>query len=161
MTTGSGKPYPIVSDLPEVTTDQMIEIDRLMMEEVGISLFQMMENAGLQLANVARDMFLGGNVVGKRVAVLAGTGVNAGGAIVAARSLVNWGATCDIGLSRAESDLSDVPQAQFDILKKISQINLIEPLGLSSNYDLILDGLIGYSLKGCASGDGRRVHCRC
>ncbi len=150
--TGSGIQYPIAANLPVVTTDQMIEVDRRMMEDVGISLFQMMENAGLQLANVARDLFLGGNVAGKRVAVLAGSGGNGGGAIVAARRLVNWGATCDIGLSRTEGDLSQVSQAQFDILKKISQVNLIEPLALSSDYDLIIDGLIGYSLSGSPRG---------
>lgn len=113
----------------------------------------MMENAGLQLANVARDLFLGGEVVGKRVAILAGTGGNEGGAIVAARKLVNWGATCDIGLSRTSDDLAEVPQNQFNILKKISQISLIEPPALSSDYDLIIEGLIGYSLNGSPRGN--------
>jgi len=148
----SGMLYPIATNLPVVTTQQMIEVDRRMTEDIGISLFQMMENAGLQLANVARDLFLGGNVVGKRVAVLAGTGGNGGGAIVAARRLLNWGATCDIGLSRTEDDLSEVPQAQLDILKKISQANLVEPQALGADYDLIIDGLIGYSLNGSPRG---------
>jgi NAD(P)H-hydrate epimerase len=150
--TGSWNPYPIITGLPFVTTDQMIEVDRRMMDEVGISLFQMMENAGLQLANVARDLILGGDVTGKRVAVLVGTGGNGGGAIVAARRLVNWGATCDIGLSRTARDLSQVPQAQLDILEKISPVKVIEPPALNSTYDLIIDGLIGYSLSGAPRG---------
>ncbi|MEP0951818.1 MAG: NAD(P)H-hydrate epimerase [Paracoccaceae bacterium] len=144
--------YPVITDLPCVTTDQMIEVDRRMMEEVGISLFQMMENAGLQLANVARDMFLGGDVMGKRIAVLAGTGGNGGGAIVAARRLVNWGATCDVALSRTADVMSDVPRAQFEILNKIGNVDRIEPQDLASGYDLILDGLIGYSLNGAPRG---------
>lgn len=64
--------YPQVADLPFVTTTQMIEVDRRMIEDIGISLFQMMENAGLQLANVARDVFLDGTAKDKRIAVLAG-----------------------------------------------------------------------------------------
>lgn len=150
--TGSRQLFPTVAALPTVTTDQMIEVDRRMIEDLGITLFQMMENAGLQLANVARDLFLSGDVAGKRIAVLAGTGGNGGGAIVAARRLVSWGATCDLGLSRTQSDLSEVPLAQFEILKKISSVSLIEPQAVTSNYDLIIDGLIGYSLRGAPRG---------
>jgi hypothetical protein len=36
--------------VPAVTTEQMIEVDRLAMEELGPNLFQMMENAGRNLA---------------------------------------------------------------------------------------------------------------
>jgi NAD(P)H-hydrate epimerase len=36
--------------VPYVTTDQMREVDRLMVEEYGIVLLQMMENAGRGLA---------------------------------------------------------------------------------------------------------------
>jgi len=150
--TGTRQPYPIVAELPVVTTNQMIEVDRRMIEDIGISLFQMMENAGLQLANVARDLFLAGDVSGKRVAILAGTGGNGGGAIVAARRLVNWGATCNLGLSRSPHDLSAVAKAQFDILNNISHVDLIEPSALGSGYDLIIDGLIGYSLHGAPHG---------
>lgn len=150
--TGTNMPYPTISNLPVLTTAQMIEVDRRMMDEIGITLYQMMENAGLQLANVARDVFLGGNVKSKRVAVLAGSGGNGGGAIVAARRLTNWGAICDLGLGRTGRDLSEVPQAQFEILKKIAPITMIEPEAVNSDYDLIIDGLIGYSLSGAPRG---------
>ena len=39
--------------LPAVTTAQMTEVDRLMIEEYGIRLIQMMENAGRNLAEQA------------------------------------------------------------------------------------------------------------
>lgn len=140
--------YPQISDLPSVTTAQMIEVDRRMIEDIGISLFQMMENAGLQLANVARDLFLDGTLTGKRIAVLAGTGGNGGGALVAARRLTSWGAQCCIGLGKSPDDLSPVPRKQFDILNNIADIKLISPKELGLGFDLILDGLIGYSLNG-------------
>ena len=45
----------------------MAEVDRLMVEEYGIHLIQMMENAGRQLAQLASNRFLDGDVVGKQV----------------------------------------------------------------------------------------------
>ncbi|MCK5182673.1 MAG: hypothetical protein KAQ95_00115 [Candidatus Heimdallarchaeota archaeon] len=44
--------YPIIptNSIPFITVEQMIEVDRLMMEEYQISLVQMMENAAYNLA---------------------------------------------------------------------------------------------------------------
>jgi len=61
--------------IPALTTQQMVEVDRLMIEEFGITLIQMMENAGRDLADLARRMF-GGEVRGKRVAAFCGAGNN-------------------------------------------------------------------------------------
>ena len=47
---------PDVQNLPVLTTNQMIEVDRLMIEEWGISLIQMMENAGRNLAELASHL---------------------------------------------------------------------------------------------------------
>lgn len=69
-------------DVPYVDTKQMIEVDRLMMEVFHIDLIQMMENAGRNLAHLARTRFLDGDPGGKRVIILAGTGGNGGGALV-------------------------------------------------------------------------------
>ena len=71
--------------IPTLTRDQMVEVDRSMIEDFGIELLQMMENAGRHLAHLTRDRFLGGDARDKAVTVLAGTGGNGGGALVAAR----------------------------------------------------------------------------
>jgi len=47
-----------IVDIPFITTDQMREVDRAMIEDYGISLVQMMENAGRNLAQLARSRFL-------------------------------------------------------------------------------------------------------
>lgn len=40
-------PFPTISaDIPYITTEQMIEVDRLMIREYHIELVQTMENAG-------------------------------------------------------------------------------------------------------------------
>lgn len=139
--------FPTIANVPEVTVAQMVEIDRLMIEDVGISLIQMMENAGRGLATLVRAR-LGGIVAGCRVQVLAGSGGNGGGAIAATRRLATWGATVELGLTR---DPAGVPGAQLDILRRIADVPMLEPEDVGGA-DLILDGLIGYSLDGAPRG---------
>jgi NAD(P)H-hydrate epimerase len=64
--------------VPYLTTEQMIEVDRAMVEDYRIELVQMMENAGGNLAHLARVRFLKDEPGGKRVVVLAGSGGNGG-----------------------------------------------------------------------------------
>lgn len=80
--------------VPSLTTEQMIEVDRAMMQDMHIELIQMMENAGRTLAHLARARFFDSDPRGKKVAVLAGTGGNGGGALVCARRLHTWGLMC-------------------------------------------------------------------
>ena len=79
-------------ELPYLTTGQMREVDRAMMDDLQIGLIQMMENAGRNLAHLARGRFLGGNPQDKNVVALAGAGGNGGGSLVCARWLHNHGA---------------------------------------------------------------------
>jgi NAD(P)H-hydrate epimerase len=147
--------FPIELNVPEVTTAQMMEIDRLMIETVDISLIQMMENAGRALALVARTRFLDGEAEGKQIAILAGSGGNGGGALTAARRLAGWGASVDVGLLRAPDQMAQVPRHQLRILQNFSHVGSIEPPDLRHCYDLIIDGLIGYSLRGAPAGRAR------
>lgn len=68
--------------IPAITTDQMREVDRLMVDVFQIELIQMMENAGRNLARVALELFLEGEPVGKLVQILTGSGGNGGGGLV-------------------------------------------------------------------------------
>src|SRR6266545_2741583 len=67
----AGLPTLDPAALPWLSVDQMREVDRLMVEEVGIALEQMMENAGRNLALLTR-LLLGGDARGRAVVVLAG-----------------------------------------------------------------------------------------
>src|SRR5215470_8136095 len=102
-------------EVPYLTTEQMIEVDRAMMEDYHIELMQMMENAGRNLAHLARDRFLDGDPEGKLVVVLAGSGGNGGGALVAARRLHNWGARVQVVLAEPMDKLTPGPAHQVDI----------------------------------------------
>ena len=74
------------SSAPAVTAEQMREVDRLAVEELGLLLIQMMENAGARMAALVTGRFRPGTVV-----VLCGRGGNGGGGLVAARHLANHG----------------------------------------------------------------------
>lgn len=140
------------TDIPYVDAGQMIRVDRIMMDDYKIGLIQMMENAGRNLAHLARRRFLAGSPLGTRVAVLAGPGGNGGGAMVAARRLHSWGAVVHVSLGRAVGDLTTMTQHQYDILRRLKiPVNEAPPRD-AEGFDLILDGLIGYSLSGSPRG---------
>ena len=128
---------------PALTEEQMREVDRAMIEDLHIGLVQMMENAGRSLADVALRRFKTTTAV-----VLAGPGGNGGGGLVAARHLANRGAVVSIVLSHPEGGLSPVTTLQLDIARRMGIAVLDEP----PDTDLVIDALIGYSLRGDPSG---------
>lgn len=135
--------------VPFITTQQMVEVDRLMIEEYGIQLIQMMENAGRNLAELSRRM-LGGDVRSKRIAVLCGTGNNGGGGMVAARHLHNMGAEILLKVLPHRGKLKNVPAHQFYSLEKMG-ISGKEAIDLNM-VDLVIDAMIGYGLAGDPHG---------
>src|SRR5262249_61727422 len=78
-------------EIPVVTTEQMREIDRVAVDETGPNLFQMMENAGRNLALQVMEI-LGAAWNRAGIIVLGGSGGNGGGGICAARHRGNRGA---------------------------------------------------------------------
>ncbi len=122
----------------------MMEVDRLMVGRYRITLDQMMENAGHNLAELARQK-LGAQVRGRPVTVMCGAGNNGGGGMVAARHLHNWGAHLSVVLAASTIHLKDVPAHQWSILEAMhldqADFNL-------ESSDLILDTLLGYGSNG-------------
>ena len=145
----------VVNDVivPFITTDQMREVDRAMIEDFGISLVQMMENAGRNLAQLARQRFLDGDPRGRRVLVLAGTGGNGGGGLVCARRLHNWGAHVDVLVTSQPAQFTEIPHHQLTILQRMEISVGVAAEGIDlPPADLIIDAIIGYSLYGAPTG---------
>jgi NAD(P)H-hydrate epimerase len=139
----------ITVEVPYLTTDQMIEVDRAMIDDYKIELIQMMENAGHNLAHLARERFFAGDPHGKKVTVLAGTGGNGGGALVCARRLHNYGAQVSVYLTRPDGDFTPIPAHQLGILHRMGvAVAQADAIAAAEPPDLIIDGVIGYSLKG-------------
>ena len=143
----------ISSNITKIDTPQMIEVDRLMMEEYHIELIQMMENAGRCLAILTKERFFSGDVEGKKIIVLAGTGGNGGGALVAARRLHIWGAKVEVFTTATAENFTPIPLHQYKILQRMGvSIQLADEIDDYEEADAILDGIIGYSLNGNPRG---------
>jgi NAD(P)H-hydrate epimerase len=140
---GRGLPEAPASSIPTVTAEQMREVDRVAVEEYGLLLIQMMENAGHHLAELAIRRFRPG-----AVAVLCGRGGNGGGGLVAARHLANRGVRVHVSLAEDPGRLGDVPRHQLSILQRMGVSIGNEPTAS----DLVVDALLGYSLQGDPRG---------
>jgi NAD(P)H-hydrate epimerase len=136
--------------VPAITTDQMREVDRIAMEETGPNLFQMMENAGHNLALTAMEM-MGNYWEQAAYVILAGSGGNGGGGICAAKHLANRGLAVRLVVTDYQR-LGDIPQFQRKIFQSTRgrEVLLSDIQGESA--DLIIDAIIGYSLQAAPRG---------
>lgn len=129
-------------NIPVLTTQQMIEVDRLMIDVFGIELIQMMENAGHNLS-VFTSRYLGNTLSHKNIGILCGRGNNGGGGMVSARHLHNHGA--DVHVIKLPGKLKSIPAKQWRILENLGLQH--EPGYDLKQADIIIDALIGYGLK--------------
>ncbi|MCK4969387.1 MAG: NAD(P)H-hydrate epimerase, partial [Thermoplasmata archaeon] len=129
-------------DVPSITVDQMREVDRLMVEDYGITIPQMMENAGRILAELTIDLF-----APERATILVGKGHNGGGGLVAARYLHNKGVDTEVVLS--SQDLPEVPMRRLSTLRAL---NLPIASSMHHSDGIIVDALLGYSQQGTPRG---------
>lgn len=141
---------PTGMSVPAVDSEQMRQIDRIAIDETGPNLFQMMENAGRNLAITVIER-LGPEWAERQVVVLAGTGGNGGGGICAARHLANRGANVTLVVTRL-GRLGGVPAHQLAVYRA-TEGRLAEP-GKAARLtpDLVVDALIGYGLVGPPAG---------
>ena len=121
-----------------------------MINNYGITLLQMMENAGRNLAELCRRL-LGEEFLHARILVVCGGGNNGGGGMAAARHLSNWGVDVTLALASSAQTVKEVPKHQLDSLGKMD-VNIIFDFP-DGDYSLIVDALIGYGLR--ASPEGR------
>src|SRR5262245_31772955 len=142
-------------EVPAVTADEMREVDRIAMQETGPNLFQMMENAGRNLAALSMEL-LGDGWQQASYLVLASSGGNGGGGICAGRHLANHG--CHVSLCLAGPEhLGEVPAFQHKVFQSTSgkEIGFAE---LDQQHpDIILDALIGYGLQSAPVGAAVRL----
>ena len=136
--------------VPVVTAERMREIDRIAIEETGPNLFQMMENAGRNLALQVMEI-LGVRRNTAKVILLAGSGGNGGGGICAARHLANRDIDVKLCLS-APDRLGHVAAFQRKVFASTSGTEVgIADIARQAP-DLIVDALIGYGLQSAPEG---------
>jgi len=137
--------YPTVddSDVGWISHDDMVEVDRVMIDQLHIELLQMMENAGRNLARLVLDL-----TAPATATVYAGSGGNGGGGLVAARHLANAAVEVTVVTTHASDAMSPATAHQMDIVTLMG-------ITVSKRFvdaDVMVDALIGYSLKGAPRG---------
>ena len=143
--------------VPAVTSEQMIEVDRIAIEATGPNLLQMMENAGRNLAQQAM-VSLGETWREANIVVLAGSGGNGGGGICGARHLANRGAQVRLCLVSPDH-LGAAARWQRHIFQATpgQEVDIQSLFSSDGPVDIILDALIGYSLRDAPRGNALRL----
>jgi NAD(P)H-hydrate epimerase len=142
--------------VPTVTAEEMREVDRVAVAEFGLGILQMMENAGRNLAANAMEMLEGST---GRVTVLAGGGGNGGGGLCCARHLLNRDYHVAIVVDREQTALTGAAASQLAVLRAsgAAPAPCDQAPALLARADLIIDALIGYSLRGAPGGKTHRL----
>jgi NAD(P)H-hydrate epimerase len=141
--------------VPTVTAEQMREVDRIAVEDLNLGILQMMENAGRNLAQNVMDMLDADEPgQGSEITVLAGAGGNGGGGLCCARHLHNRGFRVRLVLDREAGALRGAAGRQLQILRAAG-LQPADPAGAGEAIQgakLVVDALIGYSLRGAPRG---------
>ncbi len=136
--------------------DETREFDRHAIEDLGIPGTVLMENAGRQIADVARDMIK--DVADPTVLILAGRGNNGGDGFVVARHLAMDGVRADVVLLASREQVRGEAATNLEILEKMGfEVRVLdgpperivaefEPLPAAA--DLVVDGLLGTGTRG-------------
>lgn len=144
-------PPPAPDGLPSVTADEMAEIDRVLVNEVGLPLLSMMENAGRNLADAVEQL----NPEAQRVTLLAGKGGNGGGGLAGARHLLARGLDVDVHLTHPVEELGEATATQARVLGSETDVPVDDPPEQVG--DLIVDAILGYSQTGPPRDAARRL----
>lgn len=124
----------------------MRDLDRLTVEEYGVSEEVLMENAGLHVADLVRQEF--SREV--KIAVICGRGNNGGDGFVAARRLLGWGYNIEVYTPFEDEELGDLALKKLETVRKVDSDAEMRDFPTANIY---IDALVGYGLDGEPRGN--------
>ncbi|MDI6839250.1 MAG: NAD(P)H-hydrate dehydratase [bacterium] len=141
-----------------VTPDEMKEIDRKAIRELGIPGVVLMENAGLGLFEIIQEEF--GEIKDLKVGIVCGEGNNGGDGFVLARHLLNNGATVSIFLLGKSQRIKGDAGINLNILLntgfKIKELTTKKDVQIfvseCKQFTLLVDAIFGTGFKGKVNG---------
>ncbi len=138
---------------PVLSADQMREMDRQTIADVGLPGAVLMETAGRAVAGATREL-VESRPGAVRVAVVCGSGNNGGDGFVAARVLAEHGVTCEVFLVMEESGIQGDARIFYDALLQcggsVFPIHTAEQrktaIASLGKCDVIIDAIFGTGL---------------
>ncbi len=127
-----------------VTAEEMREIDRVTIKDLGVPSLVLMERAGKAVADRIEDMF-----EMKKVVVVAGGGNNGGDGFVIARILKNRGWDAKVLVFSDKGKLSPEGSSQYGIAEKMGiDVQFRKKMSASDLKDsIVVDALLGTGLN--------------
>ena len=130
--------------IPLMSQKAAIELDKDMMKEPGFTNDQLMELAGLSIAQALVDCY----PAAKSALVICGPGNNGGDAFVASRHLCHFGFDIKVVYpKRVKKPVFDNFLAQMEDLKIEVSPELPDPKTWGEQFDVIVDGVFGSSFN--------------
>jgi|TARA_Y100000294_G_scaffold97831_1_gene90935 NAD(P)H-hydrate epimerase len=132
-----------------LSTEEARSVDHHTSKELGVSGETLMQKAGKAIVEKAKEMFAGSG--SKRVIVLCGKGNNGGDGFTAAELLVKEGFDCKLISTVAQEEITGDAKIFHDRCINAGLRIVYEAVSDDfnlSDYDLILDGLLGTGIKG-------------
>jgi len=130
-----------------VTAEEMMELDRRAIEDLGIPSIVLMENAGRYVAEEAVDMS-----PGRKISVICGKGNNGGDGFVAARYLQEMGFDVFVALIGRIDEVKHDPKVNIERLK-VPINELVDDHSFEvmkekiEDSDLIIDSIFGIGIS--------------
>jgi len=148
-----------------MTREEVRDVDRWAIEEMGISGVVLMENAGRSCAELIRAKL--SDLDSPMVCILCGTGNNGGDGYVIARHLLNVGFEVSIFICGDRQKVRGDARTNLDILEKLGYaVGQIDPSGpnvaaqitaATARADMVVDALFGTGLQGELRADYRTL----
>ena len=129
------------------SSEDIKKLDSLVSEKYGISLSQLMENAGKSIFDEIKE-----NFSANKFAVFCGKGNNGGDGFVVARLLKADGRDVKVYLTHEESELRGIAKIAFDKLKE-EKVEILKITDYIDKDAIIIDALLGISVLGAPRGN--------
>ena len=137
-----------------VTTQQMRDIDRITIEEVGIPGLKLMERAGQGVVKAIEGTLI--DIEQSRIVIFCGKGNNGGDGFVVARLLSQTGADVEVYLLGERSEIQGDAKANLDralsMNLTIREVGNIDQISQPLQADVLVDAIFGTGIKGTVRG---------
>jgi NAD(P)H-hydrate epimerase len=134
--------------VPLYTAVEMRTVDRIAVDEIGLPAAVLMERAGMGAAEHILQFFPSAN----RIAVVCGSGNNAGDGFVVARHLADAGRDVQVLLVEAESRVRRESRTFMNVLTKldipVGRVNVTAWREQFDGVDLVVDAMLGTGVTG-------------